>query len=77
MYYEITLNWNSNNFTVNPDKGEEWAMDTDIIAEAAGSYPVEEVSELPLPLENSKFPGLRLFRVDGQHGPAYFGIYED
>ena len=78
MFYEVTLNWNSNGFTVNPELGEGWAMDTDLIHEAAMGYPVEEISESELPanLNNPTFAGLRLFKMDGQNGPSYFGIVE-
>ena len=77
MYYEITLNWMSDGFHVG-EKGQGWAMDSDLLHEAAMGYPVEEIgeAELPATLHNPTYPGLRVFRMDGQNGPSYFGVYE-
>ncbi|MBA2525668.1 MAG: hypothetical protein H0V18_07795 [Pyrinomonadaceae bacterium] len=79
MYYEIPLYSTGGNFHVHTDRGslgQGWAMDTDLIHEAANGYPIEEISEssLPEPLLNGTYRDLRIFRMDGQDGPSYFGI---
>lgn len=80
MYYEVPLYWTATGFNVpsSGDLGEGWAMDSDLIQEAANGYPVEEISEndLPAPLNNSTFGGLRIFKMNGQDGASYFGIVE-
>ena len=80
MYYEIALYDVNGEFHVArpADLGEGWAMDSDLLHEAADGYPIAEISEaeLPAPLQNQHYAGLRLFKLDGQHGASYFGIAE-
>lgn len=81
MYYEIPLYWHRDKFTVPAsmdDLGEGWASEIDLVQEAANGYPVERIlaDALPVPLENPTFAWLQLYRIDGQNGPSYFGVYE-
>lgn len=80
MFYEVPLYWGSRSFTVpSPgDLSEGWAMDADLLAEAAAGYDCQEIDEaaLPVPLDNPTYPGLRIFRLEGQNGPSYFGMIE-
>ena len=80
MFYEVPLYWGSRSFTVpNPgDLGAGWEMDSDLLGEAAQGYCCEEIEEadLPVPLDNPPYQGLRIFRLEGQNGPSYFGIIE-
>jgi hypothetical protein len=81
MFYEIPLYSVDGAFHVpaRGDLGEGWASDADLLHEAAMGYPIEEITaaDLPQPLDNPLYSGLRLFRLDGQHGASYFGVCED
>lgn len=80
-FYEVTLYESGSEFNVpsRGDLGEGWAMDSDLIQEAAMGYPVEAIDETDLPksLNNPTYPGLRIFKMEGQDGPSYFGIWEN
>jgi len=80
MYFEVALYEHGDEFTVTPpaDLGEGWAMDSDLIHEAADGYPVQRIEEADLPktLNNPHYTGLAVYRLDGQNGFSYFGVYE-
>lgn len=80
MYYEVVLTPRFGKLTVpSPgDIGEGWAMDADLIEQVAQGYHCEELTEadLPAPLDNPTYPGLRLYRVEGRTETFYFGIIE-
>ena len=80
MFYEVPLYWGSRSFTVpSPgDLGEGWIMETDLLVEASHGYGCEEIAaaDLPLPLDNPTYQAVRIFRLDGQNGPSYFGLIE-
>jgi hypothetical protein len=78
LLYEVPLYWTNGAFHVPApdDLGVGWASETALLQEAAMGYPVAEITaaDLPAPLDNPTYAGLRLFRLEGQSGPSYFGI---
>ncbi len=78
LFYEIPL-YAGREWTVPfpGDLSEGWAVASDLITEAAMGYHCEEIdeAELPAPLNNPTYAGLRIYRFDGPDVEGYFGVW--